>query len=408
MPGMETKVPDSLVDKVWGGADAGGAPEVSTVHAGIIPLLDCAPLVVAAEFGFAEKYNLRLEISREQSWASIRDKVTIGHLDCAHMLGPMVIASTLGIGHVRTPLIAPMALGLNGNAITVSNDLHDRLIAAGLGGDDVLSGARALKAVIDADRAAGRPPLTFGVVFPFSAHNYELRGWLAAAGINPDFDLRLVVIPPPLMVANLDQGLIDGFCVGAPWNAVAVEAGVGEIVTTKSRIWHNGPEKVLGVRATWAAAHPRTLSALIRALVEAAQWVERPENRRAVAETLAAPHYLDIAAPILAQAMAGDLRGRAPGGAVNDPDFITFFRDDATFPWRSHAAWFTEQMIRWRQIDQDTDICALAEQVYRPDIYRDAVRPLGLAVPDGDWKPEGTGPSRGRFFGDAVYDPECG
>lgn len=407
MPGMETKVPDSLEDKVWGGTDAGGAPEVSTVHAGIIPLLDCAPLVVAAEFGFAEKYNLRLEISREQSWASIRDKVTIGHLDCAHMLGPMVIASTLGIGHVRTPLIAPMALGLNGNAITVSNDLHDRLIAAGLGGD-VLSGARALKAVIDADRAAGRPPLTFGVVFPFSAHNYELRGWLAAAGINPDFDLRLVVIPPPLMVANLDQGLIDGFCVGAPWNAVAVEAGVGEIVTTKSRIWHNGPEKVLGVRATWAAAHPRTLNALIRALVEAAQWVERPENRRAVAETLAAPHYLGIAAPILAQAMAGDLPGRAPGGAVNDPDFITFFRDDATFPWRSHAAWFTEQMIRWRQIDQDTDICALAEQVYRPDIYRDAVRPLGLAVPDGDWKPEGTGPSRGRFFGDAVYDPECG
>ncbi len=408
MPGMETKVPDSLEDKVWGGTDAGGAPEVSTVHAGIIPLLDCAPLVVAAEFGFAEKYNLRLEISREQSWASIRDKVTIGHLDCAHMLGPMVIASTLGIGHVRTPLIAPMALGLNGNAITVSNDLHDRLIAAGLGGGDVLSGARALKAVIDADRAAGRPPLTFGVVFPFSAHNYELRGWLAAAGINPDFDLRLVVIPPPLMVANLDQGLIDGFCVGAPWNAVAVEAGVGEIVTTKSRIWHNGPEKVLGVRATWAAAHPRTLNALIRALVEAAQWVERPENRRAVAETLAAPHYLGIAAPILAQAMAGDLPGRAPGGAVNDPDFITFFRDDATFPWRSHAAWFTEQMIRWRQIDQDTDICALAEQVYRPDIYRDAVRPLGLAVPDGDWKPEGTGPSRGRFFGDAVYDPECG
>ncbi|MEQ8806347.1 MAG: ABC transporter substrate-binding protein [Rhodospirillales bacterium] len=396
-------MPDSLECLERGGTDAGGAPEVSTVHAGIIPLLDCAPLVIAAEFGFAEKYNLRLEISREQSWASIRDKVTIGHLDCAHMLGPMVIASTLGIGHVRTPLIAPMALGLNGNAITLSNDLHGRLTAAGLDGGDVLSGARALKAVIEADRAAGRPPLTFGVVFPFSSHNYELRGWLAAAGINPDFDLRLVVIPPPLMVANLDQGLIDGFCVGAPWNAVAVEAGVGEIVATKSQLWHNGPEKVLGVRATWAAAHPRTLSALIRALVEAAQWTERPENRLAVAETLAAPQYLGISAPILAQAMAGDL----PGHAVNDPDFITFFRDHATFPWRSHAAWFAEQMIRWRQIDQDTDVCALAEQVYRPDLYRDAVRPLGLDLPDADWKSEGTGPSQGRFFGDAVYDPEC-
>ena len=206
-------------------ADGGGAPEVTTVHAGIIPLLDCAPLVVAAEFGFAEKHGLKLELSREPSWASIRDKVTIGHLDCAHMLGPMVVASTLGVGHVRTPLIAPMALGLNGNAITVSSALFDRLQDQGLDDTDALSGARALKKVIEEDRKAGRPPLTFGVVFPFSTHNYELRGWLAGGGINPDFDVRLVVIPPPLMVANLDQGLIDGFCVGAPWNAVAVEAG---------------------------------------------------------------------------------------------------------------------------------------------------------------------------------------
>jgi ABC-type nitrate/sulfonate/bicarbonate transport system substrate-binding protein len=405
---MGDTVPDSLGLKEQVGSDAGAAPEVSTVHAGIIPLLDCAPLVAAAEFGFAEKYNLRLEISREQSWASIRDKVSIGHLDCAHMLGPMVIASTLGVGHVRTPLIAPMALGLNGNAVTVSTDLYARLMDAGLNGTDVLSGARALKTVIEADRAAGKPPMTFGVVFPFSAHNYELRGWLAAAGINPDFDLRLVVIPPPLMVANLDQGLIDGFCVGAPWNAVAAEAGVGEIVVTKSRIWHNGPEKVLGVRSSWADAHPRTLRALIRALVEAARWVEQPENRLAMAETLAADRYLGIDAAILVQAMAGALPSLGPGGAEEDPDFITFFRDDANFPWRSHAAWFAEQMIRWRQIDQDTDVCAIAEQVYRPDIYREAVLPLGLQTPDADWKAEGVGDAQGRFFGDAVFDPDCG
>lgn len=389
-------------------SDADARPEITTVHAGIIPLLDCAPLVAAAEFGFAEKYGLELALSREQSWASIRDKVSIGYLDCAHMLGPMVLASTLGVGHVPTPLIAPMALGLNGNAITVSSNLHARLNAAGMTGDDVLSGAHALKAVIDENHQAGRPPLTFGIVFPFSAHNYELRGWLAAAGINPDFDLRLVVIPPPLMVANLDQGLIDGFCVGAPWNAVAVEAGVGEIVVTKSQLWHNGPEKVLGVRETWAQAHPRTLRALIRALVEAARWVEMPENRLAVAETLSAPHYLDIDAAIIARCMAGDLPTSDPAGLAPDPDFITFFRDDANFPWRSHAAWFIEQMIRWRQIDQDTDVCALAEQVYRPDMYRDAVRMLGLPVPDVDWKSEGMGDAEGRFFGGAVFDPACG
>ncbi|MEQ8229268.1 MAG: CmpA/NrtA family ABC transporter substrate-binding protein [Rhodospirillales bacterium] len=402
---MEITVLDSQGGDRDNSSDADARPEIATVHAGIIPLLDCAPLVAAAEFGFAEKCGLELALSREQSWASIRDKVSIGHLDCAHMLGPMVLASTLGVGHVRTPMIAPMALGLNGNAITVSSDLHARLKAAGMTGDDVMSGAHALKTVIDENLKAGRPPLTFGIVFPFSAHNYELRGWLAAAGINPDFDLRLVVIPPPLMVANLDQGLIDGFCVGAPWNAVAVEAGVGEIVVTKSQLWHNGPEKVLGVRETWAQAHPRTLRALIRALVEAARWVEMPENRLAVAETLSAPTYLDTDAAIIARCMAGALPASDSADLAPDPDFITFFRDDANFPWRSHAAWFAAQMIRWRQIDQDTDVGALAEQVYRPDMYRDAVRTLDLPVPDVDWKSEGMGESEGRFFGGAVFAP---
>ena len=200
-------MPDSLGVEETDVTDTDGAPEVTTVHAGIIPLLDCAPLVVAAEFGFAEKHGLKLELSREQSWASIRDKVTIGHLDCAHMLGPMVVASTLGVGHVRTPLIAPMALGLNGNTITVSTTLFERLQEKGLDDGDALSGARALKQVIEDDRKATRPPLTFGVVFPFSTHNYELRGWLAGGGINPDFDVRLVV--DVLLLDVVDRGAED-------------------------------------------------------------------------------------------------------------------------------------------------------------------------------------------------------
>lgn len=404
---MEPPVPDSL-DRQCQDISADAAPEVRTVRAGIIPLLDCAPLVAAAEFGFARRQGLDLLLSREPSWASIRDKVTVGHLDCAHMLGPMVIASSLGIGHVKAPMVAPMALGLNGNAVTVSLDLYGRLKAAGLDPADVMSGARALKKVIGEDQSAGRGPLTLGVVFPFSAHNYELRGWLAAGGVNPDFDVRLVVVPPPLMVANLEQGLIDGFCVGAPWNAVAVAAGVGEIVATKVALWRNGPEKVLGLRKSWAEAHPATVRALVRALVEAAEWVERPENRARVAEVLAPPRYLGIDAGILARVMAGDLPRLDP--AVVDgyePDFITFFRHQATFPWRSHAAWFAEQMIRWRQIDRDTDVCALAAAVYRPDLYRDAVAPLGLEVPAADWKPEGTGAAAGSFFGGETYDPGC-
>lgn len=398
-------------DGIREGDDDMAQPEIRTVRAGLIPLVDCAPVVAAAEFGFAARQGLDLVLSRESSWAAVRDKLTVGHLDCAHMLGPMVIASTLGVGHVKAPMIAPMALGLNGNAITVSKPLHQRLRAAGWDGSNVISASETLKRLVEADKVAGRDPLTFGVVFPFSPHNYELRGWLDAGGINPDFDVRLVVIPPPLMVDNLRKGLIDGFCVGAPWNTVAVEAGIGEIIVTKSQLWRNGPEKVLGVRSEWAAAHPATLRALIRALVEAAAWVEQPENHPRIAACLAAPSYLGIEARTIERVMAGHVPagpGDVNADAAVDPDFITFHRHDANFPWRSHAAWFVRQMVRWRQIDPETPICDVAEAVYRPDIYREAVKPLGLDVPEADWKAEGVGKAAGTFFGTASFDPGCG
>jgi len=235
-----------------------GSGALAEIHAGYIPLVDCGALVAARELGFDRRHGIDLRLHREVSWANIRDKVNVGVLDCAHMLAPMPIASSLGIGHVREPVIAPMALGLNGNAITVSRSLFTHM--ADIDGENARAGgmaaASALAKVVAERRKKGAEPLTLGMVYPFSCHNYELRYWLAAAGIDPDVDLRLVVIPPPLMAASLRAGQIHGFCVGEPWNSLAVEQGIGRIVATKTELWRNSPEKVLGMRLSWAEANP--------------------------------------------------------------------------------------------------------------------------------------------------------
>jgi NitT/TauT family transport system ATP-binding protein len=209
---------------------------------GFVPLLDCAPLVVAAEKGFAAAEGLDLKLVRENAWATIRDRVIVGHFHAAHMLAPMPVASTLGVGHLTAELIAPMALGWGGKAITVSVGLWDGMAARGAaaGADPVSQGA-ALRAVVRERVRSGAAPLTLAMVYPFSCHHYELRYWLAASGIDPDVDVRLVVVPPPFMVDALREGQIDGFCAGEPWNSLAVAAGIGHCTAPATgaiaRIW---------------------------------------------------------------------------------------------------------------------------------------------------------------------------
>ena len=211
---------------------------------GFIPLLDCAVIVTALEQGFAAAEGLELRLVRETSWANIRDRLIVGHFDVAHMLGPMAVASTLGVGHLRAPLIAPVSLGLGGNAITASTALWEQMMGEGAThGAGPHAQGKALAKVVESRARAGHEPLTFGMVYPFSCHNYELRYWLAAVGIDPDRDVRLVVIPPPFLADAMRTGQIDGFCVGEPWSSVAVQAGVGTIVTTTTAIWPLSPEK---------------------------------------------------------------------------------------------------------------------------------------------------------------------
>lgn len=401
-------------------AAGGEGLEKTRLALGIIPLTDCAPIVIAAEKGHFARHGLDVAVAKEASWANIRDKVAIGALDGAHMLAGMPIASTLGIGAIEKPIVTGFSMDLNGNAVTVSNALYARMEEADPAAmaERPIS-ARALKAVIEADKAAGRPPLTFAMVFPVSTHNYELRYWMASAGIDPDNDIRLIVIPPPQMVANLQAGNVDGYCVGEPWNGRAVLAGIGRTIITKYEIWNNGPEKVFGVTRDWAEQHPNTHKALIKALLEAAQWMDQPENRMEVVRIISGRAYVNAPVEVVQMSMTGTYQ-YGPGEAPRPlPDFNVFHRYAATFPWRSHAAWFLTQMLRWGQIDQPLDIRKAAEAVYRPDIYREAAGELGLPYPTIDDKTEGTnaapwvltaatapiGMGPDRFFDGRVYDP---
>lgn len=394
--------------------------DVTTV-VGFIPLLDCAPLAVAAEKGFAREEELDLRLVRETSWANIRDRVVVGHFDAAHMLGPMAIASTLGVGHIKAPMAAPLSLGLGGNAITVSLRVWESMVAEGavVGGEPRALG-NALRRVVHAREAVHKPQLTFAMVYPFSAHNYELRYWLATSGIDPDRDVRLIVIPPPLLVDAMREGQIDGFCVGEPWNSLAVAVGVGCIAVPTTAIWRSSPEKVLGCRLEWAQRHPDRLQALVRALHRSAQWCEDPAHHEELARMLAEPRFVGAPAEILLHGLSNRLP-LYPGEEPRElPHFYVPASNAATFPWVSHALWFYSQMVRWGQIAFDDGHVAQVRATYRPDLYRLALAKSGCSVPTIDTKIEGaqnqtsmipatSGPMRygpDGFFDGRRFDPD--
>lgn len=353
-------------------------------------LTDCAPLVIAKERGFFAAAGLSVELSPEASWANIRDKVAAGVLDGAQMLAAMPIAATLGLGSISRPAIAPLSLDLNGNAVTVSNALYGMLESAASPQDSrPVRMAMAFAKLVDEGKRSGRAPFTIATVFPFSTHNYELRYWLASAGINPDEDLNLVTIPPPQMVAQLEAGKIDGFCVGEPWNTLAVQRGIGTVAVANHSIWNNAPEKVFAVNADWAAENPGTLQAILRALISAARWIDHPGNRTETVHVIAGESCIGVPTEAVTPSMSGRFHMRAGSEAVLLPDFNVFYRYAAGFPWISHAEWIVTQMYRWGQINTPLDIRKIAEKVYRPELYRQAAAKLGISVPVASRKTEG-------------------
>jgi NitT/TauT family transport system ATP-binding protein/nitrate/nitrite transport system substrate-binding protein len=354
---------------------------------GFIPLTDCAPLVVAKAQGFFAEEGLEVALSREASWATIRDKVAFGALDGAHMLAPMALAP---MGLEGGSMLAPLALNQNGSAITVSTRLAAMMSEADPGALAApLVTAQALAAVVAPRRGQGAPPLTFAVVFPHSMHNYFLRYWLAQAGIDPDRDVRLVVTPPPRMVEHLRSGEIDGFCVGAPWNAAAVDEGLGESLIKASQFWPGGPDKVFGVTAAWAAGHGDELRAALRALIRAAAWADEPGNHAELVALLSRPDHVGVEPEIVARALKSE---------------IVFHRDAAGLPRREHALWFLSQMVRWGQVGPDLDLATVADRVYRPDLFREAALSLGPVVEPAQVFADAA-PAPSALFDGALFDP---
>jgi two-component system, oxyanion-binding sensor len=366
------------------------------LHIGFIPLCDAAALIVAADRGFAAAEGLDVELVREVSWSNVRDKLNIGMFDAAHLLAPVAIASSLGLGHVKVPLIAPLALAVNGNAITVSPSLHAALAAAADGdiGDPIVS-ARALARVVAARKAKGEEPLTFGMTFPFSSHNYSLRFWMAAGGVTPDEDVHLVVLPPPYMVESLAGKQVDAFCVGAPWNSVAVEQGIGFILHAGCEIFARATEKVLAVRASWAERNTDTLARLVRAHRRAAAFVEDLANRDEVVALLAAPHRLGVAREAIRRTLDGRLE-TADGSVRTSDRYLLIGRKGAARPEPAQAAWLYAQMVRFGQAPLSPELLAAAKAVFRPDLF-DAAFPAEPANAAGE-PADGIGAFAGPAF----------
>ena len=368
---------------------------------GFIPLADAAALIVAADRGFAVEEGLELELVREVSWSNVRDKLNIGLFDAAHLLAPLAIASSLGIGHIRVPLTVPFNLALNGNAITVSPALWTALSAAvevTAEGDlaDPTVSARALARVVAARKAHRLPPLTLGMTFPFSNHNYQLRFWMAAGGVVPDEDVQLVVLPPPYMAESLGNGHVDGFCVGAPWNSAAVELGIGHILHFGSEIVGRAAEKVLAVRRCWADGNPDVLAGLVRALDRAARFVADPANREETAALVAAPRRLNVAPEIVRRTLEGHLTLARHGATRASDHYLVIGRLGASRPDPVQAAWAYAQMVRWGQAALSADLLAAATEVFRPDLYEGAVGAAPLR-PGGE-PPDDVGAFAGPAF----------
>jgi nitrate/nitrite transport system substrate-binding protein len=377
-------------------ADEIGFPEKEELKFGFIKLTDMAPIAIAYENGYFEDEGLYVTIEAQANWKVLLDGVIDGRLDGAHMLAGQPIAATMGYG-TKADIITPFSMDLNGNGITVSNEIWAKMkknIPNGADGKPIHPiKADALKPVVEEYRNKGKP-FNMGMVFPVSTHNYELRYWLAAGGIHPgyyaphksdttgqiDAEVLLSVTPPPQMPATLEAGTIYGYCVGEPWNQQAVFKGIGVPVVTDYEIWKNNPEKVFGISAEFAKKYPNTTIRLTRAMIRAAQWLDENNNanRPAAVKILSQSNYVGADYDVIANSMTGTFEYEK-GDKRDVPDFNVFFRYNATYPYYSDAIWYMTQMRRWGQISEDKSddwYKDLAAKVYRPDIYTKAAKSL--------------------------------
>ncbi len=382
--------------------------EKKDLKIGFIAFTDCAPIVIAKEKGFFEKHGLNVQVVKEGGgWAGIQQKVISGEYDYSHALAGMPIAGTLGING-NAPMYALLSLDFNGNGITFSNKVIKEMEKYGLDPVKRPVTAEALKALIDAKHKAEGDkykPFEFGMVYPVSTHNYEIRYWMAGEGIDPDKDTTLKVFPPPQMVSNMKAGNIEGYCVGEPWNERAVMAKLGSTLVTNYNIWNNNPEKVLQSTKKFADANPETTQAVLKAVIEAQKWLDTSwENRKEAAKILSKKKYVYAPVKVLEKSMIGTFQFLKGKESEPNPMFNVFANDYAAYPYYSHGMWFITQMYRWGQIDTPLDMKKTIESVYRPDLFAKAAEAVGYSLPPSPWKVDGVDEFN-KFIDGKVYDP---
>jgi nitrate/nitrite transport system substrate-binding protein len=374
------------------GTVASDAPEVAAIKVGMIALTDCSPFVIAAEKGFFKKYGIEATIAKQASWAAVRDALVNGDIQATHMLIGMPLASTLGLGgSPKKPLVAPWLVNRNGQAISLKADWKGKVV------DD----PKAIKPFVDEANAKGEP-LTFAMTFPPGTHAMWMRYYLAAGGVHPDKDVKLVTIPPAQMVANMKVGKMDGFCVGEPWNARTIAEGIGFTSVTTQDVWKDHPEKVCAFTAEFAEKNPKTVKAVLKALHEASVWLDDMNNRPEQCEIVSRANYINCPPDLI----LGRLQGKydyGDGRTKQDDHYMIFSQRNCNYPQLKYAIWFLTQYRRWGMLDATidgapVDYQGIAQQVMRPDLYEEAMKELGYAHGGANQSPE-------TLFDGIAFDP---
>lgn len=370
-----------------GSVYADDSPESPDVRFGIIALTDCSPIVIAHEKGLFKKHGIRSSISKEASWAVIRDKLQTGDNQATHMLIGMPLASTMGLlGSPRKPMIYPWMLNRNGQAISLKADFRGKVA------DD----PKALKPFVERAKSLGEP-LTFAMTFPPGTHAMWMRYYLGAGGIHPDKDINLITVPPPQMVANMKVGKMDGFCVGEPWNARTVTDRIGFTSITTQQMWKDHPEKVCAFLADYADRNPRTVKAVLKALHEASVWLDDLGNRPEQCDIISKPSYVNCPRETILGRMLGDY-DMGDGRRFKDDHYMIFSQRNCNYPQAKYATWWLSQFRRWGMVNGAPDYAGVAAKVARADLYEAAMKEIGFEHGGPDARPE-------TLFDGKTFDP---
>src|SRR3989475_8190611 len=352
-----------------GGVYADDSPETPNMRFGMIALTDCSPIVIAHEMGYFKKFGINSVVSKEASWAVIRDKLTLGENHATHMLIGMPLASTMGLaGSPVKPMVIPWVINRNGQAITLNNKLK----AAGV------KTAKDIKPRADKAKAAG-DPLTFAMTFPPGTHAMWMRYWLASGGVNPDKDVSLITIPPAQMISNMKVDKMDGFCVGEPWNARAIADGIGFTAVTTQQMWKDHPEKVCAFAEEFATKNPKTVKAILKALHLSSIWIDKLDNRKHMADVVSQATYINCPPEIILGRLLGQY-DYGDGRKEQDPSYMIFSQRECNFPQKTFGLWWLSQFRRWGMVKGAPDYQGIVSKVMRQDIYLEAMKDMGVTT----------------------------